>query len=144
MIEVERIREAVRDCMITEEEEKALGSGVAAVDVMMVDGIVRQFGLHVGRLETHRAEVAGWLSELPVVFREDVGGGWSFLQACVDKDGHQWGEHVDMEMLFVLGVGLGLAKSLFPRDMWPALPGGMPYYAVLKAAYQTEPATQGP
>jgi hypothetical protein len=29
-----------------------------------------------------------------------------------------------------MGVGLGLVKPAMPRNLWPALPGGMPYYIV--------------
>jgi hypothetical protein len=35
-----------------------------------------------------------------------------------------------MEMLFCLGIGMGLAKWLLPKNMWSALPGGMPYVGI--------------
>ena len=71
------------------------------------------------------------LSELPDEFRVSGGGGWSFLQACNDRHGTQWtGFHQAMEELFMLGMAAGLVTELLPRDLWDALPGGMPYYAV--------------
>jgi len=55
--------------------------------------------------------------------------GWSFLQMCEDKHGQQWtGEHRAMEELVVLGQAAGFVALLAPREMWPVLPGGMPYY----------------
>lgn len=99
-------------------------------DAIMVEGIRGTFGLHPERLEAAYNDVKDYLSQLPYNFRENVGNGWSFLQACMTEDGRQWGEHINMEQLFVLGIGLNLAKCLAPRTMWPILPGGMPYYVI--------------
>ena len=33
-------------------------------------------------------------------------------------------------ILIVLGIATAQARWLMPRDMWPSLPGGMPYFAV--------------
>jgi len=69
---------------------------------------------------------------LPEQFKGSAGGGWSFLNACDDKHGNQWTDlHLRMEQLFQLGIGIGKVKCLMPRAMWSALPGGMPYYAVI-------------
>jgi hypothetical protein len=113
-----------------------------------VEGIMSRFGLHPQRLEDHRTEVGAWLMALPHTFRKSSGGGWSFLNACHDEDGNQWGEHRNMEQLFVLGIALGLARWLLPRDMWPAFPGGMPYVGIdddarLPAAAHDHPAPTG-
>jgi hypothetical protein len=70
------------------------------------------------------------LNELPSSFKKDIGGGWSFLQACETKDGVQWGEHRNMEQLFVLGMALGKVRYCLPRDLWQVLPGGMPYLVI--------------
>ena len=73
------------------------------------------------------------LENLPLDFQENSGGGMSFLKACDDQEGNQWtGLHRRMEELFVLGTGLGKVKCLMPRELWAALPGGMPYYVVLE------------
>lgn len=95
------------------------------------EDIVRNVGFHPERLESHKAEIAAMLDELPDEFKESGGGGMSFLNACNDKHGNQWtGLHQRMEQLFQLGIGVGKVKSLMPREMWGALPGGMPYYVV--------------
>lgn len=59
------------------------------------------------------------------------GGGWTFLNACHDRHGNLWtGFHRRMEELFMLGLAIGKVHCLFPRDLWDALPGGMPFYMV--------------
>jgi hypothetical protein len=71
------------------------------------------------------------LAELPDMFKESGGGGWSFLNACDDRHGNQWtGLHQRMEQLFQLGIGIDKVECQLPREVWPALPGGMPYYIV--------------
>ena len=95
-----------------------------------VEGIVTVIGFHPARLESHTEDVATMLECLPDDFQSEKGGGMSFLNACLDKNGHQWGEHKSMEGLFLLAIGLGLAQWQFPREEWPSLPGGMPYVVV--------------
>lgn len=105
--------------------------GESTDNAVRVEGIVHSFGYHPERLESHREEIRAMLKELPEQFQETGGGGWSFLQLCVDKNGRQWGEHLYMEALICLAMGLGMAKCQMPREIWPVLPGGMPYYVVL-------------
>lgn len=95
------------------------------------DGIFRDVKFHPGRLESHKAEIVAMLDELPDDFKKSVGGGMSFLSACNDKRGNQWtGLHQRMEQLFQLGIGVGKVKCITPCEIWAALPGGMPYYAI--------------
>lgn len=96
----------------------------------IIKGIVRSFCFAPDRIEAKRADIEDMLRQLPDEFRSDKGGGWSFLNACMDRDGVQWGEHRDMEALFALGIGIGAARELMP-NMRDVLPGGMPYYSVL-------------
>lgn len=37
------------------------------------------------------------------------------------------GLYTRMEELLVMGIGLGLANWLMPRQMWSIFPGSMPY-----------------
>ena len=116
------------DCLFTDEEAP---DGKPPKDAVMAEGILRNFGLHPQRLESHREEVKGWLDLLSDDFRYGGGGGMSFLNACYDRNGEQWtGLHLRMEQLFVLGIGLGMARWTLPREMWDVLPGGMPYVTV--------------
>ncbi len=72
------------------------------------------------------------LSELPDDFRASAGRGASFLCTRNDRHGHTWtGFDQVVDQLFVLGIGLGLAAWLPPREMWNELPAGLPYVAFL-------------
>ncbi|MGV6875870.1 hypothetical protein ACUSIJ_24695 [Pseudochelatococcus sp. B33] len=77
------------------------------------------------------ADIEAMLAQLPDEFQAAGGGGWSFLNACMDRGGGQWtGMHPTMDKLFMLGIAAGKARFLLPRDLWSALPGGMPYVVV--------------
>lgn len=125
LIDAERVREITKDCSVTEHPSK---------DEVVVKGVAHTFGFIPAKLEEHRHEVATMLQGLPKEFRKPNvggGGGWSFLNACNDANGEQWtGFHLTMESLFALGIALGLAEWVLPRDLWSVLPEGMPYVVV--------------
>jgi len=99
------------------------------LEVELSIGGVRRF--RTSMLEQHRSRIRELLLDLPDLFMKSKGGGWSFLNACDNKDGNQWtGLHMVMGQLFGMGEALGLVESLLPKEMWSALPGGMPYYVV--------------
>ena len=123
MIDPERVNAIFMDCLFKDGEDTSKH--------IKAEGITRHVGFHPERLESHKAEITAMLEELPDEFKESGGGGMSFLNACNDKHGNQWtGLHQRMEQLFQLGIGVSKVKCLMPREMWGALPGGMPYYAV--------------
>jgi hypothetical protein len=134
LISSERVSEIFHDVLYTTDEVLAVPQGDAPEGAVVVEGVMTKFGLHPQRLESHRDEVTHMLQALPMEFRSVAvggGGGWSFLNACQDANDHQWtGMHQVMDELFVLGQGLGLVSYLMPRDMWDAMPGGMPYVMV--------------
>jgi hypothetical protein len=71
------------------------------------------------------------LLELPDTFMKTKGGGWSFLNACMNKNGEQWTAfHPKVQELFCLGLALDICSYTLPREMWKVLPGGMPYLVV--------------
>lgn len=97
----------------------------------------------IGRLDRtvvaeHVDLIVNMLHELPTEFQASSrggGGGWSFLNACMDRHGNQWtGLHRTMAMLFGLGQAIDppLVTCQLPREMWNLLPGGMPYYGVTR------------
>ena len=87
-------------------------------------------GFNRERLESHREEIMVMLAELPDEFRESRGG-WSFLNACMDRHGNEWtGMQRTVDHLFTLGIALDMAAYVFPRGLWEVLPGGMPYLVV--------------
>lgn len=95
-----------------------------------VRGVVLGALLNCGRVKAHTPEIAEMLSQLPDNFHEGKGDGWSFLNACMTKDGQQWGEHRDIDVLCCLGVAAGLVEFIMPRSAWSSCPGGLPYFLV--------------
>lgn len=130
MIDGVRVEEILRDCLYLDEELPA--DHATPDDAVIVSGIVNTFGLHPERVEAHRTEIESIIAEWPMEFRSvsrGGGGGWSFLNACMDRDGNQWGEQRNVEQLMCLGVAIGKV-TVVPRELWDALPGGMPYFEV--------------
>ena len=84
------------------------------------------------KLKAREADIISMLSNLPESFRASSGGGWSFLNLCLDKDENQWtGSHLRMDQLVALGLGIEKVSFLVPRTLWGKLPGGMPYLVVM-------------
>ncbi len=127
-INPEEVNAAFLGCLFAADE---ITDSKTPENAVIVEGIVRKFGFHPQRLEATRTQVTNWLEALPVQFHRSGGGGWSFLNACVQGNGEQWtGLHQRMEELVCLGIGLGLVEYMMPRDMWEVFPGGMPYLMV--------------
>jgi len=119
----ENVEQVFMDCLFKDGENTE--------NHIQAEGIMDTVGFHPERLESHKEDVQAMLQELPNDFQTEKGGGMSFLNACNDKDGHQWTDlHLRMGQLFQLGIGLKLVKWIMPREMWAAFPGGMPYVVV--------------
>lgn len=117
------VNELVRSSMYEEGEDHSNG--------ILINGIVHNVMFDPVRVEANKENIKLLLDELPNEFKTSLGGGWSFLNACVDKHGRQWTDyHRTMEFLFLLGMAAKLVILLLPREVWGALPGGMPYYAI--------------
>jgi len=124
MLDAQRICEVLVDCLYDNDEA---GLNGPPEDAILVQGIMATFGLHPARLETHRAEISEWPKELDDHFIKNKGAGWTFLNLCRDKDDNQWGEHRDMEALFVLCSAVKKAGFCMAKEHWDLFPGGMPY-----------------
>ena len=134
MIDV-RLKPEVVDAIFFDSlfRDEEVPEGTVPSDAVMADGIMMQVGFHPARLKSHRADVRALLEQLPVEFQDRKPyQGWTFLNACLDRNGDQWtGDQLIMDKLFMLGLALGQVVSLFERELWAALPGGMPYYMVV-------------
>ena len=116
------------DCLYQDDE---IGASRTPPDgAICVEGIMHKVAFHPDRITQHRSKIRGFLLELPDCFHRGTGGGWSFLNACMDRHGHQWGEQLTADQLFSLGMAIGAVVVPFGREMWSMLPGGMPYYCV--------------
>lgn len=112
--------------------KKCLLGVSSEADCITVDGLVNNYRFNKAEIERHSEEIRDLLHQLPDPFQAAKGGGWSFLNACNDKDGNLWtGEHRTMEALFCLGIAAGRAKWIL-RDMADVMPGGVPYVAVVE------------
>ena len=120
------VEHILKQCLLLDSEKDMDGA-------LKIEGVLHTFGLHPRKIKEWEKDIIEMLNCLPDPFHEGKGGGWSFLNACEDNEGNQWtGLHLIMEELFVLGIAIGKVKSPLPKSMWDALPGGMPYYTVLK------------
>jgi hypothetical protein len=97
---------------------------------LIIGGPVHQCMMSKEKLKEEEENIYSMLKQLPDDFMQNGGGGMSFLNACIRKDGVHWGEHINIEMLLILGFGINKASYCMPRDMWSILPGGMPYFVV--------------
>ena len=118
-----RIEDIFKDCLFKDGEDTS--SHVA------VEGITLNAGLNPSKLSEHKEEIFENLKNLPSSFMSSGGGGMTFLNACIDKNGNEWTSlHRNMELLFILGIATKQDGYCAPRDMWEAFPGGMPYCVV--------------
>lgn len=116
-------------CLFTSEEVDACRAEGLDVpqDAVVVEGIMRTFGFHPGRLEAARPRVKAWIKEMDPAFLTSGGGGSTFLNLCVLADGTHWADQPTCEAFIVLAFGLKLGSFSLPREMWGVLPGSMPY-----------------
>ncbi len=118
----ENVRAVLKECFFKDGEDRS--------NAVIADAITAKFGFHPGRLASHKQDIASMLGELPEQFFDAHGGGTSFLNACITRDGEHWGEHPTMELLLALGIATQQVELLLPRVFWKELPGGMPYFKV--------------
>jgi len=98
---------------------------------IIINGVAHSFSFNPDKIEKYKDNIYSMLKELPKEFHKETGDGWSFLNACMDKNNNQWGEHRNIEQLFALGMACEIVKCVMPKELWSALPGGMPYYVVI-------------
>lgn len=140
----ENVETIFRDCLFTDVEVREITDlhltpeqelAAESPHFIPVRGVVTNCAFHPGRLESHHDEVREMLMELPDTFQQSVGGGWSFLNLCMGANGGQWtGLQQTAERLALLGIALGLGTWIPApemRELWTALPGGVPYFIVL-------------
>ncbi len=119
----ENVRILFNECLFIEGEDTEA--------YIKIDGIMMSVGLHPSRLKENTVAIRSMLMDLSDDFKASGGGGMSFLNMCIDNKGVQWADlHETMDKLVVLGIAIGEMSYLMPRDMWPALPGGMPYLQI--------------
>jgi hypothetical protein len=123
MLTPDRVSTVFKKCLFHE--------GEVASDAFMVEGITQDVVFHRGRVEAYQQEIHDMLAELPDQFKRSGGGGYSFLEAGVDRHGNLWtGVHWVQEQLVLLGIAAAEVKYSWPREAWGNLPCGMPYFTI--------------
>lgn len=83
------------------------------------------------KIAQHEADIFAMLTQLPKQFLRSGGGGWSFLNMCIDCNGVQWTDfHSQCDKLVCLGLAIGALDFVYQRDLWQCFPGGVPYIFV--------------
>lgn len=131
MLTSELVKDTFYNCMYDEDVINAQQGDKLPEGALVVDGIIHKFVLDPEKVEKNKQVIIELIRELPDEFMVEGGGGTSFLSACMDRRGVQWtSSHAVMELLFVMGMALGCSRPCLPKVLWPALPGGMPYFVV--------------
>ena len=121
----DQINNVFRNCLYNPEELPSDKS--CPNDAILVEGIRCTFAFHPERIKKHKEEIREFLNKMPEEFHKDTGGGWTFLNLCNDINGNQWGSQLSVEQLVTLGIAVGMASYCAPKELWSALPGGVPY-----------------
>jgi hypothetical protein len=119
----DQVHKIFLDCLFSSSEPKE--------NFVRGNGVVLHIGFNPERLKSNEAEIIEMLDQLPDDFKNDKGGGMSFLNLCNDRDGDQWASvHRSMDELITLGNAIGKVEFPFPREVWYTLPGGLPYVVI--------------
>lgn len=124
LINAVAVHELCRACLFAEGE---------AADVFMPgDGVHRSLGFHPERLLGAERQIREWLDALPEKFHLDVkiGGGWSFINGTVDRNGERWGELGHLDELLVMGNAINYARTIGDPVTWPSRPMGVPFFCI--------------
>lgn len=106
---------------------------------IIAEGCKYKIGFHPQRLKEKESEIFDMLTQLPMEFQQSGGGGYTFLNACMTKEGNQWADlHQTIDELLTLGIATGKARMVMPREMWNLFPGGMPYFVVMARDQKVE------
>jgi len=125
----DRVKGVLFACLYEKVEMDADGNPILPADAMIIEGVATSAAFDPKRVEENKPRIRELLEELPAPFFKDTGGGWSFLNACLDKHNRHWGEHQSVDALLLVGIAAGYV-TFAPKEMWSVLPGGVPYFTV--------------
>ena len=110
----ESVKETLEKCLVRDQDAIKKCESVCVDshhEKVVVDNICIVFGLDGHKyyldavaLEQSKGNIEEMLLQLPREFmRSAAMGGSSFLRACLDNKGYQWGEHENVDELLALG-----------------------------------------
>lgn len=117
----ENVERVFNDCLAEQRE-----------GAQLIHGVILKVAFDRSKVSANRENILSMLSLLPEPFQADRGGGWSFLNLCVDQNKHQWTSfHQTCDKLVCLGLAIGAVEFCFKqRELWQVFPGGMPYLTI--------------
>lgn len=117
----ENVERVFKDCLAEQQE-----------GAQVIHGVKLKVAFDRSKVSANRDNILSMLSLLPEPFQVGRGGGWSFLNICVDHDSRQWTDlHQTCDMLVCMGLAIGAVKFCFnQRELWQMFPGGMPYLSI--------------
>ena len=124
MLDAKEIHEVFMDCFYEDEEiDQAELEGGEMTPLLKLEGCMVNVGFDPARVQKNQEKIEAFLNEVPNIFYT----GANFTMLYMDKDGNHWGEHKNCDELLILGLAIDRFHYLLPREVWKALPGGMPY-----------------
>lgn len=126
------VRAVLMDCLYSPKEVKEIGEDNIKSRAILVQGVTLNLGFNPAKIAKHSLDIRDMLDQLPANFKHEVGGGWSFLNACMRHDETHWGEHRSVDELLCLGLAAKRVKYTLPREMWYLMPGGVPYFEIVQ------------
>lgn len=119
----ENVSKIFMDCLFTDGEDTK--------GAIIGHGIRSDFGFEPTRLFNNTEGITDMVNQLPAAFKDNIGGGASFLNMALNKEGEQWANlDITMEQLLALGTAIGKMGFKISREFWQSFRGGMPYVYV--------------
>ena len=121
----ESVKETLEKCLVRDQDAIKKCESVCVDshhEKVVVDNICIVFGLDGHKyyldavaLEQSKGNIEEMLLQLPREFmRSAAMGGSSFLRACLDNKGYQWGEHENVDELLALGKAVDFVQTALP------------------------------
>lgn len=118
--------------LTSENVEAVFKDCLANAKTFVVKGVNMSAAFDEQKIEAHKEDIIAMLMQTPKVFHASGGGGWSFLNLCIDSNGKQWTDfHLILDQLVCLGLAIEAVEfTIKQRELWQCFPGSMPYLTI--------------
>lgn len=115
------VEKIFRNCLFETDE---IVDNKPILEYIKIEGVAIAVYFNAAKIENYREDINSMLENLMPEFDK----GFSFQNICIDKNQLLWtGIHHNCDLLLTLGLAIGSLSYCTPREMWPILPGGLPY-----------------
>lgn len=127
----DNVRKTINACLHTGDHPKEENSLKVFIDYLdksvMGRGIKNIFMFNKEKVKEKEADIISMLDQLPDGFKRSKGGGWAFVNLCMNNKDEQWCDlHDTMDELVALGVAIERVKFMGGIDT-KLMAGGLPY-----------------